>query len=159
MVTRRQKALSLIRHASQAQIQGKLERAAALYRASLNLHPTAEAYTFLGWTCSLKGQFEHAIALCRMAIRLDPTFGNPYSDISAYLIELQRYHEAADWLRKATQARRYLALYSAHYNVARIYEHLGEEAKALDSYRLSLILCPECCQARLAYWRLISRTN
>ena len=159
MVTRQEKAFSLIRRAGKAQIRGQLERAEQLYRASLNVHPTAEAYTYLGWTLSLRGYFERAIALCRMAIRLDPTFGNPYSDIGAYLIELQRFREAAPWLRQAMQAHRYASCYSAHYNLARIYEHLGEEAKALASYRVSLLHCPECSQARQAYWRLIARTN
>lgn len=159
MSTRQEKALSLIRRASKAQLQGQLDRAAMLYRASLNLHPTPEAYTYLGWTCSLKGHFEQAIALCRMAIRIDPTFGNPYSDIGAYMIELHRYKEAVLWLRQATQARRYGACYSAHYNLARIYEHLGEESKALESYRVSLMHCPTCSQTRQAYLRLIIRNN
>lgn len=159
MVTKRQRAYSLIRRASQAQIEGELERAAALYRASLNLHPTAEAYTFLGWTWSQKGQYEHAIALCRMAIRIDPTLGNPYSDIGAYLIELQRFPEAVDWLRKAAKAPRYAAIYTAHYNVGRIYENLGEEGKALESYRTAMLLCPECNLARQAWLRLIARNN
>lgn len=159
MLTREQKAYNLIRRASQAQIEGQLERAAQLFRASLNLHPTAEAYTFLAWTFSLLGYYERAIALCRLAIRIDPTFGNPYSDLGAYLIELQRYNEATQWLRQATRARRFASCYSTHYNLARIYEHLGEEAKALDNYRCSLMHCPGCLQTRTAYGRLLSRTN
>jgi Tfp pilus assembly protein PilF len=159
MVTRQEKAYNLIRRASRAQIEGQLDRAARLYRASLSLHPTAEAYTFLAWTFSLRGELEKAITLCRMAIRIDPTFGNPYSDLGAYLIELQRYGEAIQWLKQATQAHRFISCYATHYNLGRIFEHLGEEAKALENYRLSLRHCPDCRQASAAYWRLITRNN
>ncbi|NIO09761.1 MAG: tetratricopeptide repeat protein, partial [Deltaproteobacteria bacterium] len=45
--------------------------------------PTAEAYTFLGWTYSFMGQLNEAIEECQRAITLDPDFGNPYNDIGA----------------------------------------------------------------------------
>ena len=56
-------------------------------KASLELHPTAEAHTFLGWTYHFQGKLDEAIAQCRTAIDIDPEFGNPYNDIGAYLIE------------------------------------------------------------------------
>ena len=54
-----------------------------------NCYPTAEAYTFLGWTYHFQGRIEDAIAECKRAIEVDPEFGNPYNDIGAYLIELE----------------------------------------------------------------------
>ena len=36
------------------------------------------------------GQLDEAIEECHRAIRTDPDFGNPYNDIGAYLIELNR---------------------------------------------------------------------
>lgn len=159
MSTRQQQAYSLVRRASKAQIQGQFGRAVRLCRASLHLHPTAEAYTILGWLCSLRGDFECAIALCRKAIRIDPSLGNPYSDIGAYLIELDRFNEAIPWLRKATSAERYISCHAAHFNMARIYEHLGDPARAIENYRIALVHCPDSCQALKAYWRLIGQTN
>ena len=43
-------AVELYRQAYQLQMQGELDLAISLYKRSLELHPTAEAYTFLGWT-------------------------------------------------------------------------------------------------------------
>ena len=69
---------------------GRLEEAMAGYRRSIAAHPTAEAHTFLGWAMSFQGRHEEAIAQCKLAIAVDPTFGNPYNDIGAYLIEMGR---------------------------------------------------------------------
>lgn len=157
-MTKEQKAHQLIDKACLAQMLGHLEEAADLYRLSLTIHPTAEAYTFLGWASSLKGNLEDAIDLCRRAIETDPELGNAYSDISAYLIQLDRYPEAMAWLRKAVRARRFTSLYSIHFNLGRIYEALGREARALDAYRNALKECPECAVLHQTYHRLISRT-
>jgi tetratricopeptide (TPR) repeat protein len=49
----------------------------------LDLHPTAQAHTSLGWTYHFQGKLLDAIAECQRAIELDPHFGNPYNDIGA----------------------------------------------------------------------------
>ena len=38
------------RRAYEAQMAGELDEAVSLYRKSIELAPTAEAHTFLGWT-------------------------------------------------------------------------------------------------------------
>src|SRR5207253_8419965 len=38
---------------------------------------------------------------CKKAIAVDPTFGNPYNDIGAYLIERGEHAQAIPWLEKA----------------------------------------------------------
>jgi len=101
------RAWEVLQDAYQAQMEGDYDRAVELYQSSLELHPTAEAHTFLGWTYHFQGRVEEAIAECRRAIELDPEFGNPYNDIGAYLIELGRFEEAIPWLERATEARRY----------------------------------------------------
>src|SRR5213076_619515 len=108
-----------------AQMEGDYDRAVELYQSSLELHPTAEAHTFLGWTYHFQGRIEEAIAECRLAIEIDPEFGNPYNDIGAYLIELGRFEEAIPWLERATEARRYEPRHFPHYNLGRAY--LGKE--------------------------------
>src|SRR5262249_7657354 len=74
---------------------------------SLAVRPTAEAHTFLGWALSYQGKHEEAIAECKRAIAVDPSFGNPYNDIGAYLIELGRGDEAVEWLGRAHAAPRH----------------------------------------------------
>src|SRR5437762_8933331 len=101
------RAWEILQDAYQAQMEGDYDRAVELYQSSLELHPTAEAHTFLGWTYHFQGRIDEAIAECKRAIELDPDFGNPYNDIGAYLIEQNRFDEAIPWLERATEARRY----------------------------------------------------
>src|SRR5439155_4304594 len=101
------RAWEILQDAYQAQMEGDYDRAIELYRFSLEMHPTAEAHTFLGWTYHFQGRVDEAIAECKRAIKIDPDFGNPYNDIGAYLIEQNRFDEAIPWLERATEARRY----------------------------------------------------
>ena len=107
--------------AYQAQMSGDLDRAVELYQQSLELHPTAEAHTFLGWTYHFQGKIEEAIAECKRAIAVDPDFGNPYNDIGAYLIDLKRLDEAIPWLEQAMIAKRYEPRHFPYYNLGRVY--------------------------------------
>src|SRR5262245_38917316 len=102
-------------------MRGDLDEAVRLYRSSLDAHPTAEAHTFLGWTYSFQGHLDEAIAECHRAIEVDPTFGNPYNDIGAYLIEQGRHDEAIPWLEKAKTAPSYEAPHYPRFNLARVY--------------------------------------
>lgn len=91
-------AIRLFQDAYQMQMQGELDVAMDLYKKSIHLHPTAEAYTFLGWAYRFQGRLDDAILECKHAIELDPTFGNPYNDIGAYLIEKGQVDDAIPWL-------------------------------------------------------------
>src|SRR6266705_5491076 len=106
------RAWEVLQDAYQAQMEGDYDQAIELYQSSLELHPTAEAHTFLGWTYHFQGRIEDAIAECKRAIEIDPDFGNPYNDIGAYLIEQYHYDEAIPWLERAVEARRYEPRYS-----------------------------------------------
>jgi len=114
-------ARDLFERACQLQQQGELDLAADMYRRSIKAHPTAEAHTFLGWTYRSQGRLEDAIAECKKAIEVDPSFGNPYNDIGAYLIELGRPEEAVPWLEQAIAAPRYDAYHYPWYNLGRVY--------------------------------------
>lgn len=131
-------ARELFHKAYECQMEGQLKEAIELYRQSIDAYPTAEAYTFLGWTYSFTGKYDEAIAECRKAIEVDPDFGNPYNDIGAYLIEKGRLEEAIPWLEKATQAKRYESYCFPHYNLGRVYESKGNWEKALACYRNAL---------------------
>ena len=132
---RRERAEELFEEAYRRQMAGDLAEAVRLYRESLEMCPTAEGHTFLGWTYSFEGRWEDAIAECLRAIEVDPTFGNPYNDIGAYLIELDREDEAIEWFKKALKAQRYESYCFPHFNLGRVYEKKGMFEKALAEYR------------------------
>jgi tetratricopeptide (TPR) repeat protein len=80
---------------------GHYEQAIFLFKMSLEIQPTAEAYTYMGWTYSHIGDYQRAISEAEEAIRIDPDFGNPYNDIGVYLIELGRDDEAVQEFDKS----------------------------------------------------------
>ncbi|WP_447977628.1 tetratricopeptide repeat protein [Candidatus Nitrospira bockiana] len=145
--------------AYELQMKGELEEAVSLYKRSIEAHPTAEAYTFLGWTYSFMGKLDEAIEECQHAIAIDPDFGNPYNDIGAYLIEKGQYDEAIPWFEKAMQARRYESPAFPHLNLGRVYERKGQWSDAIDCYKRALALNPSYPLAKKALGRLIGMLN
>ncbi|MEJ2542653.1 MAG: hypothetical protein P8Y99_01155 [Calditrichaceae bacterium] len=75
-------AIKFFEQAYHLQMTGHLDRAIRCYKRSIEFNPSAQAYTFLGWTYSLKGLMDKAIEHCRIAIQLDPEYGNAYNDIN-----------------------------------------------------------------------------
>jgi len=114
-------------------VMGLYDAAIESFRASIELHPTAEAHTFLGWTYSHVGKVVEAIAECEIAIRIDPEFGNPYNDIGVYLLELGKVEETIPWFEKAIAAKRYCCYQFPHANLGRVLLAQGN----LDAARLS----------------------
>jgi tetratricopeptide (TPR) repeat protein len=139
----RELAFELLRKAYQLQMQGHLELAVELYKKSIQLMPTAEAHTFLGWTYRFQGKLEDAIAECRKAIAVDPGFGNPYNDIGAYLIEMGKPEEAISWLERATTSERYESYHFPWTNLGRAYEALQLYRKAIECLEHALDIEPE----------------
>src|SRR4249920_4029865 len=103
-IVRKELASRFFQEAYRKQMKGELEAAVELYTKSIESFPTAEAYTFRGWTYSFMGRLDDAIAECHRAIEVDPTFGNPYNDIGAYLIEKGHPDDAIPWLEQALKA-------------------------------------------------------
>lgn len=143
-------ALELFRKAYALQMQGDLDLAESLYKRSIELHPTAEAYTFLGWTYKFQGKLDEAINECKNAILIDPGFGNPYNDIGAYLIELGRPDEAIPWLEKATQSVRYASYHYPWFNLGRIFLTKDLLNRARDCFQKALEIEPDYTAAREA---------
>ncbi len=155
----RARALDYFREAYQHQMQGELDEAIELYRKSIETFPTAEAYTFLGWTYSFNGDYDRAIAECHRAIEIDPDFGNPYNDIGAYLIEKGKLDEAIPWLEKATHARRYENPCFPYFNLGRVWELKHDYQRALVAYKKALELNPKYLVAAAAIRRLKAQFN
>jgi len=133
---------------------GRLDEAVESYRRSIAAHPTAEAHTFLGWALSFQGRHEDAIAECKIAISVDPSFGNPYNDIGAYLIELGRHDEAVAWLERAKAATRYEPRHFPYYNLARVYVKQNRLREAIAELRQAVGIEPRYAVARREIERL-----
>jgi tetratricopeptide (TPR) repeat protein len=130
------------------QSAGDWEASTDAYAASIAIRPTAEAHTFLGWVYSFQDRHEEAIAECEKAIAVDPSFGNPYNDIGAYLIELERLDEAIPWLERAKKAARYCCYFYAHSNLGRVYMMKGMREKARREFEEALRINPQYEYAR-----------
>jgi len=130
----RQTAADYFRQAYQLQVAGEFQQAIELYTRSIEAFPTAEAYTFRGWTYSFLGDYDRAIAECLEAIKVDPECGNPYKHIGAYLIEQEKWDEAIPWFKKTMVAKRYEARCYPHFNLGRVYEHQHDWQRAKECY-------------------------
>jgi tetratricopeptide (TPR) repeat protein len=155
----REQAQILTDRAYRHHMHGELGDAIALYRRSLALFPTPEAHTFLGWAYSLMERHDEAIAECEKAIALDPDFGNPYNDIGAYLLQMERPEEAIPWLELAARAARYQTPHFAHVNLGRAYDQLGQPYRALAAYDRALAIAPLYLPAHWAKTALLGRLN
>jgi Tfp pilus assembly protein PilF len=156
---RHEQAQDLFQQAYRAQMTGDWERAAKLYKASLEIMPSAEAHTFLGWTYHFQGKIPDAIAECKRAIEVDPDFGNPYNDIGAYLIALGRLDEAVPWLEHAIRAPRYEPRHFPHFNLGRVYLAKGMFNRARDCFQQALRIEPNYTLARQAIENLRRMVN
>jgi len=145
-----ERAQELFQQAYAAQMNGEFDRAVELYKNSLEIHPTAEAHTLLGWTYHFQGKVQEAIDECKRAIEVDPDFGNPYNDIGAYLISLKRYDEAISWLERATRAPRYDPRQYPYFNLGRIYFAKGMINRARECFQEALRIEPRYKEARQA---------
>ena len=147
---REKEAKQRFQEAFAAQMTGDYDRAVELFLASLELHATAEAHTFLGWTYHMQGKIEDAIEECKLAIEVDPDYGNPYNDIGVYLIDLNRHEEAIPWLEQAIKAKRYEPRHFPYYNLGRVYLHKGLINRARELFQQSLAIEPRYTLASTA---------
>jgi Tfp pilus assembly protein PilF len=153
------RATALWQRAYVHQMKGDLERAIALYRESIAVHPTAEAHTFLGWTFSFQGRIDEATQECLRAIEIDPDFGNPYNDIGVYLMQQDKFDEAIPWLEKAKLARRYEPRQFPFMNLGRIYLRQGRWQAALRELEAAVRVAPGDQAARRALHEARARFN
>ena len=156
---KKEQALFYWQDALEHQQKGEFSDAIGLYLKSIEIYPTAEAHTYLGWTYSIMGRVEDAIEECRKAIRVDPDFGNPYNDIGAYLIEMGDHDAAIPWLKQATRAPRYEPRGYPHMNLGRVWEHRLEWDKAAACYKRALYEMPDYDAAFIALRRLKAKLN
>jgi Tfp pilus assembly protein PilF len=150
----RDTAVQYFRQAYALQMQGEYQKAIELYTRSIEAYPTAEAYTFRGWSYSFLGDYDKAIDECLQAINVDPEFGNPYNDIGAYLIEKGRLVESIAWLEKAINAPRYDSYCFPWFNLGRVYERRFQWDRARQCYARALEESSDYQVARVALKKL-----
>ena len=131
-------------------VNGRYRAAADRFRESIEILPTAEGHTYLGWSLSMLGELDEAIAECEKAIALDPDYGNPYNDIGVYLIDLGRPDEAIPWFKRAISAGRYCCYQFPHFNLGRVFVMQGDFVAARRSFEQSLGHDPDYLPARMA---------
>jgi Tfp pilus assembly protein PilF len=137
----------------------RIEAAIQTLTRSIEILPTAEAHTFRGWAYSHQGRIDEAIEECKRAIEVDPSFGNPYNDIGAYLIQQGQLDEAIPWLERAIQAERYEARAFPWANLGRIYVARGERTRAIECFRKALDEQPGYHVAAQMLEQLVARAN
>ena len=157
--TARDRAIELWRQAYRQQMAGELEAAIETYRRSIEVYPTAEAHTFLGWTYSFQGRLDEATAECMRAIEVDPDFGNPYNDIGVYLIQQDRLEEAVPWLERAKAAPRYEPRQFPYMNLARIHIKRGRWWDALHELEAATHYAPKDAELARTLHSLRARLN
>jgi tetratricopeptide (TPR) repeat protein len=154
-----EEATKLWQEAYRYQMEGKLDRAIELYQRSIEVYPTAEGHTFLGWSMSFQGRLEEATRECLRAIEIDPEFGNPYNDIGVYLMQQDKLDEAITWLDKAKQATRYEPRQFPFMNLGRIYLQQGRWWEALRELEGAVRLAPGDVRAAKMLHNLRGRLN
>ena len=127
-------AIKFFRKAYYHQMKGNYHKAVEYYEKSIEVEPTSEAHTFLGWTYSFMDRLDQAIEECKKAILVDDSLGNPYNDIGSYLMRLDRHNEAIPWFEKAKLAERYENREFAYHNLGRVYEMIGLWPLAIKEY-------------------------
>lgn len=139
--------------------QGEIEDAAACYRLSLDIFPTAEGHTSLATTLAARGEWEEAAAECERAVALDPDLGNACNDLGVYLAELGRFDEALEWLDRAIASPNYDCPHYPWYHKGRIKEQMGRFMEARDCYARAHEIDPDWAPAWVGYCRALGWLN
>jgi Tfp pilus assembly protein PilF len=143
MPEKREQALGFWEEGTSRLMTGDVDEAIRLFTRSLELEPTAEAYTFRGWAYSFQGRLDDAIEECRKAIATDPAFGNPYNDIGCYLMQKGELDQAVSWFEQAKKAPRYEPRHFPYLNLGRLHAARGDLEKAVQEFQGALEENPE----------------
>jgi Tfp pilus assembly protein PilF len=139
----RERAIGFWEAGTSKLLSGDVEMAIRLFTRSLEVEPTAEAYTFRGWAYSFQGRIDEAIEECRKAIATDPAFGNPYNDIGCYLMQKGELDEAVPWFEQAKKAPRYEPRHYPYLNLGRLHAARGDVDQAVEEFQGALEENPE----------------
>lgn len=129
------------------------------FKLSIRYNPTAKAHYWLACAYGLQGRFEAAIDQCILATLIEPDQGNSYNDVGSYLIDLDRFDEAVEWLDMALNAPINEYRHYPLYNLGRMAEIKGEWKEAINCYKEALKLKPSYKAAEVSLTRIYSYLN
>lgn len=133
-------------HALDKQRAGKLEEAAALYRATLRRYPdSADALHLLGLAEHQMGRSESAAVHLERAVALEPSIAPFHSHLGLALAALGRHMEAHASFDRALRLSPQDA--EAHLNFGNLLQELGKYEEAAGHYRHAIALSPEWAEA------------
>jgi tetratricopeptide (TPR) repeat protein len=134
-----------LEHAAEAERAGRLDEAAALYRAATLAAPDAAAWSALGRCLLQRGRWSEAASSYESALRLAPGDADNLANYGMALAEQGLHEQASQAYRRALAAQPDHAV--AHYNLGNACSELGDVGLAIDAYREALRLKPEFSSA------------
>lgn len=138
----RAQAYREIEYGKESVNQADLKTAKKCFKASIEIFPTAEGYTYYAWMLSFEGEYDEAISLCKKAIDQDAEFGNPYNDIGAYLVAKGEVESAITWFERAKGAKKYEPRHFPYANLGRVYLKKGMLLKAREEFAEAAKILP-----------------
>ena len=132
----------LMDQARKAQLAGKSEQAAGLYRAALRVQPhSGPAEYGLGLIASLQKNYQEAIELFSQALRDDPSLVDAYLFRGVAFFNLQKPDQALPSLQQFYRLRPNDP--DIRFYLAGAYNALGNDSKAAEYYVAQLEVTPE----------------
>lgn len=138
-----EKHQELLKLAKQDVSANLIDNAIEKIEKAISYHPTAQAYTFLGWVLSNKEDLDAAISACKQAIEIDLDFGNPYNDIGSYLLVQKKVNESIDWFKRAKAAAKYTNREYPFINLGKAYLMLGQYSLSLAEFKYAQKIAPQ----------------
>ncbi len=127
--------------------------AVAFYQQALQLSPADhELWYLLGMSHARAKEWASALESFQKAVELDPENRRYLNDYGLCLARAERYQDAFAVLKKAGGEAH------AHYNLARMLEHLGQVEPSKEHLRMAIHLKPELELARHMLQRLENPT-
>jgi len=152
-------AKEYFRKAYSSQVNGKTIEAIINYRISIQLNPSPQAYTNLGYVLGAEGKYEEAIRNCKLAIELDKEFGVPYTEIGYFLMKLGDIENSIVWLLKAIRIFNNDEKHKAYYYLGKIYLKKSEWQKAISCFQDSLRAKPDYQPAKNEFYKVVASLN
>ena len=125
---------------------GRLQRAAALYRRVLEARPEhPDALHFLGLVSHQSGRHDRAVSLIRQAIAADGGVATYHHNMGEAYRALGRLDEAVAAYRQSLALDDGVA--DCHFALANVCYDLGRHTDAIEHYRQAIALAPEDAEA------------
>lgn len=152
-------AKEYLRKAYNYQLNGRNDQAIINYNLSIQLSPSAEAYTHLGYVYALEGKYEDSIQQCKLAIEIDSKFGSAYFITGFCLMKLGDLENSINWLKKAIAAPNYDEKHKPYFYLGRIYKQKGEWSKAINYFKDCLRFKPDYLEAKKEFYKIVASMN